>query len=238
MRSRGIITLVLAGTVLAGCAGNGATGPASPSTSEGSTRRNFGIDTWFAARPGAGPAEVVLSFEGPDGPPDNPCQGVRDVAVETTATEVRATVRRFEPSAVMTCDDVPGTITATLPEPLGDRALVNPVTGWRFRAAGAGLALDPDSTPCAREDCSTPSALKATCDPAEYEAVVSEQVLVGTATTEDPRCDGSFLVLSRKGRRAWFVNRQGGWRLVATDLRACDDVWRTQRIRFPAALCA
>jgi len=45
-------------------------------------------------------------------------------------------------------------------------------------------------------------------------------------------------VLTRDGRKAWFVNREATWKLVARDHRGCDDVWRAVHIRFSAAVCA
>jgi hypothetical protein len=114
---------------------------------------------------------------------------------------------------------------------------VNPQTGWRFRADGGRLVLDPDSTPCGRADCSTPAPAPATCNALEYQAIVAEQFPGRAPTTGQVACDGTFLVVVRDGRRGWFVNRQAGWRLVAREIPTCDDIWREQRIRFPAAFC-
>jgi hypothetical protein len=215
---------------LAAC-GGGESGSGKPSG------RSFATETWYEASPGASPDEVVVRFDGPHGEPGDECAPERDVTVEDGDTEVKVTVRRFAPSPVVSCPASPQTMTAKLPRPLGDRPLVNPQTGWSFRSAGGKLALDPDSTPCARADCSAPAVAKASCHPFEYGAVVDEQLKPAKSPDQDVRCDGSFLVLTRDGRRAWFVNKEGGWQLLTMNLRTCDDVWASYRIRYPATMC-
>jgi hypothetical protein len=203
-----------------------------------SSGRTFGTETWYEAEPGASGTEVVVRFDGPAASGTDECAPERKVLVDTTATEVRVTVQRFAPSPVMTCPSSTQTMSATLSEPLGDRPLVNPQTGWRFQANGDRLVLDPDSTPCGRADCSAPAVALASCNPFEYKAVVDEQLRPGKAPDENVRCDGSFLTLTRDGRKAWLVNREATWKVVTRDHRGCDDVWRMTRVRFPAALCA
>jgi hypothetical protein len=226
--------LAVGAAMMTAAAGCGAPDVGGSSRQSG---RTYGTETWYEASFGASPTEVVVRFEGPQGAGDEPCAPDRDTLVEADGTEVKLTVKRYAPSPVVVCPVAPQTMSATLPGPLGDRPLVNPQTGWRFRADGDRLVVDPDSTPCARADCSAPAVAKASCNPLEYGAVIDEQLQARGAPDSDVRCDGSFLVLTRAGRRAWFVNREASWRLVTVDQRTCDDVWKAQRIRFPAALC-
>jgi hypothetical protein len=214
----------------------GCRGP-DPAASGRPSGRTYGTETWYEAALGASPTEVVLRFDGPQGAAGDECAPEREVAVDADDTEVNVTVRRYAPSPVVACPASPQTITATLPGPIGDRPLVNPQTGWRFRMTAGRLALDPESTPCARADCSAPAVAKAGCKLLEYGAVVGEQLKPGKGPDEDVRCDGSFLVMTRDGRRAWFVNREATWRLVSADVRTCDDLWKAHRIHFPAPMC-
>jgi hypothetical protein len=238
MRIRGARRAALALMVaVSATAATTACGAWPSSGAAGPSGRTFGTETWYAAAPGSSPDQIELRFDGPVGPAGDECEPARAVAIEPDPAAVRVTVKRFEPPPVVACRTETQTITAALPEPLGDRPLVNPQTGWRFRPVGGRLELDPDSTPCGRADCSTPAPVPATCQPLEYQAVVAEQVQAREPGSEDARCDGSFLVLTRGGHRAWFVNRQASWRLVALDHRRCDQVWKEQRVRFPAALC-
>jgi hypothetical protein len=210
----------------------------------GNQGRTYGTETWYEASVGSSATEVEVRFDGPAANGDEDCRPDREIAVEEKGGQVLLTVKRYAPSPVVECPTAPQTMKATLPAPLGDRALVNPQTGWTFRAEGGGagararLVLDPASTPCAREDCSTPAVAKASCDPLEYAAVVDEQLRPrrGQPDTE-VRCDGSFLTMVRDGRRAWFVNREAAWKLVAVDPPTCEDVWKHHRIRFPEPLC-
>lgn len=199
--------------------------------------RAYGTETWYEASLGSSPTEVVLRFDGPQGTGEDECAPEREVIVKEAPDGVEVTIRRYSPSPTVICPAFTQTATATLPSPLGDRRLVNPQTGWRFRVAGDHLELDPESTPCARADCSKPAVAKASCNPFEYGAVIDEQIKAGHGQDADVRCDGSFLVLTRDGRRAWFVNRLASWRLVAADAGSCDAVWAAQHIRFPPKLC-
>jgi len=229
------IGALLAGTIVVlavGCGGGDLAATGGP------RGRPYGTDTWFEASLGESPEEIAVRFDGPVGEPDTECHPERQVAVEPSPTEVRLTVKRYAPSPIIRCAVGTQTATAILPEPLGDRPLVNPQTGWRFRTDGGRLVLDPDSTPCGRADCSAPAPVAATCNALEYQAIVAEQLPGRSPTTQPVACDGSFLVVVRDGRRGWFVNRQAGWRLAAQEMATCDEVWRNHRIRFPAAFCA
>jgi hypothetical protein len=224
------VTYALALLAMASCNGADLSSPRDQG-------RAFGTETWYEAAFGGSPTEIEIRFDGATGEEGDECEPERSVVVESDESEVRVTVRRYEPAPVVTCPTSAQTATAALPEALGDRALVNPQTGWRWEPAGDRLVLDPDSTPCAREDCSTPAVALASCNPLEYATVVDEQLRPGKAPDLDARCDGSFLTFTRDGRRAWFVNREASWRLVASGEPTCDSVWRAQRIRFPDALC-
>jgi hypothetical protein len=235
MRSiRAVLLVATAMTGVAACGGSDfATGSGRPSG------RTYGPETWYEAQPGSSPDEVVVRFEGPEAGGDDDCVPERGALVVPRETGVEITVQRFAPSPVIRCSTSVQSMTVPLPEPLGQRALVNPQTGWRFSAAGDRFALDPDSTPCGRADCSAvpPDLTKASCNPLEFKAVVDEQLRPAEAGDTNIRCDGAFLVLTRDGRNAWFVNRDASWKLVTRDHRGCDDVWRMARIRFPAAVC-
>jgi hypothetical protein len=233
MRSR--VRAVLSAVAMTGVAacGDFSSSPARPSG------RTYGTEAWYEAQVGSGPNEIVLRFDGPQANDDEDCRPERGVIALPRETGVEVTVQRFAPSPVVRCPTGTQTITATLPEPLGQRALVNPQTGWRFSADGDRFVLDPDSTPCGRADCSTvpPDLTKASCEPFEYKAVVDEQLRPAAVGDTNVRCDGAFLAFTRDGRNAWLVNRGATWKLVTRDHRTCDDVWRMTRIRFPAPLC-
>lgn len=232
LRARAVL---LAAATMAGVSacGDFANGSGRPSG------RTFGTETWYEAEPGASPEEVVLRFEGPEASGDEDCVPERGVLINERENRVEVTVQRFAPSPVVRCPLAVQTMTAKLDAPLGRRVLVNPQTGWQFTASGDRFALDPESTPCGRADCSVvpPDLTKASCNPFEFKAVVDEQLRPPEVGDTNVRCDGAFLVLTRDGRNAWFVNREATWKLLTRDHLGCDDVWRIMRVRFPAALC-
>jgi hypothetical protein len=199
--------------------------------------RTYGTEAWYEVAFGSSRDEITVRFEGPRAGGDDDCEPEREVLVEPEPTLLRVTVKRYSPSPVVTCPIGVQTMTAKLPEALGDRVLVNPATGWRFRPSGDRFVLDPESTPCGREDCSQPAVAKASCNPFEFAAVVNEQIRPAAGQDADVRCDGSFLILTRAGRRAFFVNREAAWKLVTVDARECEAVFRQTRVRFPEALC-
>jgi hypothetical protein len=199
--------------------------------------RTYGTEAWYEASWGSSHDEVVVRFDGPQAGGEDDCAPEREVLVEPEPTLVKVTVKRYSPSPVISCTTGSQTLTAKLPGDLGDRVVVNPATGWRFRPDGDRLTLDPDSTPCGRADCSQPAVVKASCSPFDYGTVVNEQIRPADTPDADVRCDGSFLALTRANRRAWFVNRDVAWKLLTTEARECDDVYRLTRVRFPDALC-
>jgi hypothetical protein len=234
MRSMRAVVLLAVATAMTGVGcGDLGSGSGRP------TGRTFGPETWYEAEPGTAPDEVVLRFDGPESRGDEDCLPERGTSVRKTETGMEVTVQRFAPSPVVACPTSTQTISVKLPEPLGQGVLVNPQTGWRFTSDGTRYTLDPSSTPCGRADCSTvpPDLTKASCNPFEYKAVIDEQIRPGASPDTNVRCDGYFLVLTRDGRSAWFVNREASWKLVTRDHRTCDDVWRLARVRFPTALC-
>jgi hypothetical protein len=246
---RRILSLAVVALLAAACGDE----PASDVATTSSTGRMHTARTWFDARYAEGSTSVVvLTYLRPAG---EGCDE-QPVAVlqPTNTTDVRAEVRVEEPWAPATCDVVPAEIELDLGEPLGDRRLLTFGSDTAFVDRDGTLVLDPATTACGREDCSQPSPTPAPCsDEAAPDAVEGEIDGADPAETL-VACDGSFLVVDltvgasgcppeqradcARPQRAYFVARDGAWRLVtyAREMR-CEQVFRATAIRFPASVC-
>jgi hypothetical protein len=116
----------------------------------------------------------------------------------------------------------------------------------------------PESTPCGRADCSTPSPTPAPCESTAFQDVVDS--IDGGIRVGNDRCDGSFAVVEAdegssgcpppefpdpptcvRLKLAYMVANNGAWRLVAygsPQFPTCNDVAASTLIRFPDAMCA
>ena len=246
---RRILPLAVVALLVAGCGDD----PESEVAATSSTMQMHTARTWFDARYAEGSdSVVVLTYLKPTG------EGCDERPVPrfqpTDTGDVRAEVRVDEPWAPVTCDVVPAEIELDLGAPLGDRRLLTFGSDTAYVDRDGTLVIDPESTACGREDCSQPSPTPAPCsDEAASDAVEGEIDGADPAETL-VACDGSFLVVDltvgaggcppeqraecARPQRAYFVARDGAWRLVtyAREM-SCGQVFRATAIRFPPAVC-
>ena len=160
------------------------------------------------------------------------------------------------PRADPSCAQVHRKVVVDLGEPLAGREIQDEWTGRRYRPTGGTYELEPESTPCGRADCSTPSPTPAPCETEAYQAAVDN--IDGGIRFAGERCDGSFLVMSLdfgssgcapaeppetspclNVKTAYFVANNGAWRLVTYGKdETCDHVAESTLIHFPPELCA
>ena len=244
------VALTLAGfcLLLGGC-GRGDVAATKPSTN--TSGRPYSPLYWYDAAYDGSNQRVRLTFDGPSG---SGCEEDRGVAVEKDEYgAVVVSVRSYEPHVPASCPVSEQSIVADLGAPLGDRRLRKQSDQTAFHDENGRLVLIPETTPCGRADCSSPSPTPAACNNAVYADATTREIDGGMATT-DERCDGSFLVMTivnnsaclpeqygkscSSAQKAFFVANAAQWKLVLLARgAACPDVWRTSRIQFPAALC-
>ena len=248
---RPILALVLVVLAAAACGDE----PASDVATTSSTGRMHTARTWFDARYLEGSTSVVvLTYLRPTG---DGCdeQPVAVLQPTPNGTDVRAEVRVDEPWAPATCEVAPAEFELDLGAPLGDRRLVTFGSDRAFVDRDGTLVVDPSSTACGRADCSQPSPTPAPCTEGAASDAVEGQIDGADPAETVIACDGSFLVVDltvgasgcppdqradcARPQRAYFVARDGAWRLVtyAREM-SCEGVFRATAIRFPEAACS
>jgi hypothetical protein len=207
--------------------------------------------TWYDARYGISPTEIILTFLKPVGPG---CDEQQRAVVEQSGVDVRAIVRVDEPWAPPGCALEPSQINLVLDAPLGQRKLLTFGSNKAFIDREGSLQLDVSSTPCGRADCSSPSPEPAACGSAPVAQAVARDIDGSDPGGDVVHCDGSFLVVDvttgaggcppeqrqdcAHPQRAYFVARERSWRLVTygRDM-TCDNVFKATVIHFPDDAC-
>jgi hypothetical protein len=231
--------------------------PAVESGSRGSG--GYAIQPFTEVRPGDGDDQVVVGFLGPDPSSGEGCDETYEPEVRVDERNVVVvTLKALHPRADPACARVPREVTVDLAQPLAGRQIREQWTSRRYQPDGDAFTLVPESTPCGRTECSTPSPSPAPCETTAYRAAV-DTIDGGIRLASYERCDGSFLILGidigssgcppvegperspcARGKTAYFVANNGTWRLVTYggDETTCDYVADSTLIRFPASLCA
>jgi hypothetical protein len=223
--------------------------------------QGYGGRAWRDARLGDGPDQVVVGFTGPDPAGGEGCQ--ESYEPETYVADdgvVRIALKVPHPMADASCPTTRVEVTVDV-EGAGGLAegdvIESGYSGYRYRLAGQDFALMPETTPCGRVDCSTPSPVPSPCTTEAYRAALERGIDANIFLQGEPRCDGSFLVTGidvgsggcppvenepspcARVKTAYFVARDGGWGVVTYgEGLTCADVAASTEIRFPDALCA
>lgn len=245
---RWVLMAVVITLFAAGCG----TEPVSESTATSTTGVPYTTRTWYNARYADGSTSVVvLTFLKPVG---DGCEERHIARVGRAGNDLRAEVRVNEPWAPPTCDVAAAEIELDLGAPLGDRRLLTSGGNMAFVDRGGTLEIDPLSTPCGRADCSQPSPDPAPCTDEAASASIASEIDGADPGGTILGCDGSFLAVDltvgagscppdmreecARPQRAYFVAREGSWRLVTygRDM-TCEEVFRAAAIRFPASVC-
>lgn len=259
-RRLGLVVLVALALVACGSGNDDdvAAGDDGGDGDSGEDGRPWTNRSWRAPQLTDDPTAIVLTYRGPSPDDGAECEEQPVATAEPSEPGVVAVwVKLFDDWADPSCPMVDQQITLTLDEPLGDRVLEEPSTGWRYRLSGDRLAVVPESTPCGRADCSTPALQPSPCDTATIRAAVDREIDGGIRLNGEPQCDGSFLVITidtgssgcpptdgegpspcQNLSRAYFVAREGQWRIVtyAADL-TCTAVDNSTHILFPTSMC-
>jgi hypothetical protein len=227
----------------------------------GSSGAGSTIQLFTGVRPCPGDDRVAIGFTGPDPVGGSDCDETYapEVRIDDTRNVVIITLNVMFPRADPTCAQVRREVVVDLGQPLAGRQIQDQWTGRRYQRIGDVFELVPESTPCGRADCSTPSPTPAPCETDAYRDAV-DGIDGGISLGSYERCDGSFLVLAidlgssgcpppeptetspcARIKLAYFVANNGAWRLVtfgSPEFTTCDDVAAETLIRFPDALCA
>jgi hypothetical protein len=248
MRRWSFILTLLA--VLVGACARGEQGGSRNDATTSTTERAYSFRPWYDAAY-VSPERIRITFDGPSG---GACGEHDQGVIHEDRDEVRVEVRFYEPFVALSCALTPRSVVVSLAAPLGARRLRRVSDDTAFREEAGRLVLIPESTPCGRYDCSAASSSPASCAYDAYSKAVNDDV-DGGLTPTDPRCDGSFLVMTiannsacqpeqyggdcTKNQNAYFVAKDGNWNVVTLGQgQTCEDVWRLTHIRFPPILCA
>src|SRR5262245_24245274 len=181
---------LLAGSACILRGGGGVGTPGGGSTSGGSIGQPFSD-----VRRGLRDDHVVVGFTGPDPAGGAVCHVTYGAEVRVdTRNVVVITLKAMLPRADPSCAQIHRKVVVDLGEPLAGREIQDEWTGRRYRPTGGTYELEPESTPCGRADCSTPSPTPAPCETEAYQAAVDN--IDGGIRFAGERCDGSFLVMS------------------------------------------
>jgi hypothetical protein len=245
------------GVVSCGSDGGGDNRARAQAATSSTAPQSYGGRAWRDARLGDKTNEVILGFTGPDPSAGAKCvesykpevvsrdNGIREILIKVPNPMARAScpTRRIE---------VPVELGALTEGDLIEAGYSN----YRYRLTDGRFEVVPESTPCARADCSTSSPTPAPCATASYREAIAREIDGNIRIVSDPRCDGSFLVIGidtgsggcapsegaaspcAHAKTAYFVARDGKWSVVTyADALTCADVAAMTAIRFPASLC-
>jgi hypothetical protein len=262
MRARAIfssVALAVAAFGAVSCSGDGHgdnSARAQAATSSPAPQ-GYGARAWRDARLGDKTNEVILGFTGPDPSAGAECvesykpevvthdNGIREILIKVPNPMARAScpTRRIEVSVELDALTEGDVIEAGY-------------SNEQYRLTDGRFDVIPESTPCARTDCSTPSPTPAPCATASYREAIEREIDASIRIVGNPRCDGSFLVIGidtgsggcapvegatspcANAKTAYFVARAGAWSIVTyANALTCADVTAMTDIRFPASLC-
>jgi hypothetical protein len=263
VRARGILLSVAVAVAALGVVSCGSDGPGDSSAkAQAATSRTasqgHGGRTWLDARRGDKTNEVILGFTGPDPSAGAECVESYKPQVVTLDDGIREVLINVpNPMASPTCPTKRIEVSVELDALTEGDVIEAGYSNYRYRLTDGRFDLMPESTPCARANCSTPSPTPAPCASASYREAIEREIDGNIRVVGDPRCDGSFLVIGidtgsggcaptegaaspcANEKTAYFVARDGKWSIVTYgDALTCAKVAAmTSDIRFPAALC-
>lgn len=258
-----LLGVLVAGLALVACgSGSGqTTSESSDSGAPGSDGRPWTSRTWFDVEATDDPKVVDLLFWGPDAEQDPRCTEDRETAATDVEGDLDVTVVVHFDEGAKPADECPWAvqrIALRLEEPLGDRRMTVSTGDVAFVESGDGYGYEvvPETTPCGRTDCSTPSPTPAPCDGDAVRAAFSAEIDGGILPEGEARCDGSFLITDmdvgssgcapadgdspcKNVKRAYFVANGGEWRVITYGTgETCESVLHVSGIVFPEELCA
>jgi hypothetical protein len=252
-----VVLAVAAFGVACGSDGHGDNARGAQAATSGTAPQGYGGRPWRDARLGDKTNEVILGFTGPDRSAGPECvesykpevvaldNGIREIFIKVPNPMARAScpTRRIEVSVELDALTEGDVIEAGY-------------SNDQYRFTDRRFEIVPESTPCARTDCSTSSPTPAPCATASYRQAIEREIDARIRIVGNPRCDGSFLVIGidtgsggcapaegaaspcANAKTAYFVARDRTWSIVTyANALTCAHVAAMTGIRFPTSLC-